>query len=63
MKKKCIICGTKIAGRHDYCRKCFDSKIHELQMEYGEQEGPTTGHAKDDGEALASGPVAENTHH
>ena len=60
--KRCVICRARIDDHHDYCKRCFDSKIHELQMKYGQdEEGPSEQSGKEDGEAQASGPISENT--
>ena len=62
--KRCVICGATIDDRHDFCRKCFESKIHELQLKYGQdEEGPSEQPGKEDGEAQASELFTEHTGH
>jgi len=58
---RCIICGAEVSDRHDYCETCFKSAIGELNRKYG-KEGPSEP-GKDSGEAPASEPLTENTHH
>ena len=60
--KQCVVCGVPVQDRYDYCPECFESKIHELQAKYEAKEGPSTP-IKENGEALASEPLTENTHH
>ena len=59
----CIICGNPVEHpSHDFCKRCFNSKIGELQERYVKKEGPSSTR-EDEREAPASEPVTENTHH
>jgi hypothetical protein len=58
--KRCIICKRKVDGRYDYCKRCFDAKIHELQLKYGENEEGPSRRVKDLGEAPDRDPDKES---
>ena len=36
--RQCIICGDPVDGRFDYCDKCFQMGIDELDKLYGKKE-------------------------
>ncbi len=59
--RKCLICGGRVRERFDYCSKCFESKIHELQLKYGvDEEGPSDQPRKDDREAHREAATDDN---
>ena len=60
--KSCVICGDPVEhSSHDFCDKCFHSKIDDLQRNYGKVKGPSDP-AKESREAPVSEPLTENTH-
>lgn len=60
---KCIIClVNETKGRNNYCPQCFKTRIDELDRKYGKEKGPSSS-SEGIGEAPASEPVTENTHH
>jgi len=61
--KACIICGGETKHpSYDFCEKCFNSSIQELESRYGKKEGPSDP-AKESREAPVDEPLTENTHH
>ena len=59
--KRCIICNNPVEHPlHDFCDRCFHSRIDELQERYGKKEGPSSAR-EDIGGAPASEPSKEDT--
>jgi hypothetical protein len=61
--KPCIICGGETKHpSYDFCEKCFNSSIQELESRYGKKEGPSDP-TKESREAQANNPLAEDVTH
>ena len=55
----CVICKERTEDpTHDYCDRCFNSSIEELDRKYGRASETREDHQ----EALASSPLTERTH-
>ncbi len=42
MPGRCVVCGAYLTGHQDYCLRCFNSKLEELEEKYGiHEKGPS----------------------
>ena len=58
----CLLCEIPIYEHWDYCTRCYQKTIYELEEEMEKKEGPVS--AREDVDRTpASEPVTENSHH
>ena len=54
--KKCLLCKAPIDDHRDFCARCYQRKISEIEQMMEKKKGPSSDPAKDIGEAPTVNP-------